>query len=168
MKPSQLAQSLKRIASEIEASKKPNKELVIRDLKNVISSMNRKANETTIYFEMPSDQDWELDFWNRIGEDPGFEQLASAFQAIGAEVDDSEGVAITFEQSKESSVRKLIDDARKGVYGDDVQTYWEAAVEQTEEQSSYGIDEAWLKEYEEYENSPEMVKSREDFVKNIP
>jgi len=39
MKPSQLAQSLKRIASGIEASKKPNKELVIRDLKNVILAM---------------------------------------------------------------------------------------------------------------------------------
>jgi len=45
MKPSQLALSLKRIASQIEASKKPNKELVIRDLKKILAAFDEGGTD---------------------------------------------------------------------------------------------------------------------------
>lgn len=42
MKPSQLVQSLKRIASKIEASKNPKRELVIRDLKKILANIDEE------------------------------------------------------------------------------------------------------------------------------
>ena len=45
MKPSQLARSLKRIASGIENSKNPKRDLVIRDLRNVILAMNSEVTD---------------------------------------------------------------------------------------------------------------------------
>jgi len=44
MKPTQVAQALLSIASKIQASKNPDKNLVARDLKKIISSVEKQAS----------------------------------------------------------------------------------------------------------------------------
>lgn len=51
MKPSDLSKELKRIASAIEASKNPSKELVARDIKQLISKI---ANESSVEEKDPA------------------------------------------------------------------------------------------------------------------
>lgn len=59
MKPSQLVQTLRRIASGIENSKQPSKELVARDLKKVALLLNQYTLKGVIYpFAHP--QIWEI------------------------------------------------------------------------------------------------------------
>ena len=53
MNPSQLAHSIKIIASGIEASKKPNKELVIRDLKKILAQTNDEESINDINLVKP-------------------------------------------------------------------------------------------------------------------
>lgn len=60
MKPSQLARSLKRIASGIESSKNPKKELVIRDLKRILAAVTKNGNDAA-----------SLLFWEALDELPG-------------------------------------------------------------------------------------------------
>ncbi len=82
---------------------------------------------TTLIMEMPGDQDWEPEFWDRLGVGPDWDRISQAFKDAGAEVEDDEDV--TFEcptQEVEQKVRQIIRDARDGVYGEDVQVYYKA------------------------------------------
>jgi len=125
MKPSELSRNLRTVAAKIDSSKKPDRNLVSRDLKRILAAIDMG----TISFEMPGDQDWDPSFWDRIGEDPGFKQLTSALASVGAKIEDSEDITVTFPADKEMQVRKILADAAKGKYGADVKTYWSAATE---------------------------------------
>ena len=80
-----------------------------------------------IVFEMPADQDWEPEYWDRIGEDPGFDQVATDIEAAGGTLEDTEDVTIECEKSAVPAILAVIEAARQGQYGADVQTYWNAA-----------------------------------------
>ena len=47
MNPSDLAQNLRRIASAIENSKNPSRELVLKDIKNVVASIHKANDQIT-------------------------------------------------------------------------------------------------------------------------
>lgn len=80
-------------------------------------------------FEMPGDQDWDTDLWQRLGVGAEWERLGRAFYNLGVEVDDTEDVVLSFDDKDEAEVRKVLEQARTGGYGPDVQAYWSAAVE---------------------------------------
>jgi hypothetical protein len=50
-KPSQISQALRRIAAKIDNSKQPSKQLVARDLKQIIAAMTKTAAMQTVIFE---------------------------------------------------------------------------------------------------------------------
>lgn len=81
-------------------------------------------------FAMPGDQDWDSDLWERLGVGGDWERLGEAFYNAGATVDDTEDISVEFDPSNEAAVRQIIEDARAGNYGPDVQTYWQAAEEE--------------------------------------
>lgn len=78
-------------------------------------------------FEMPGDQEWDSAFWERIGVGPEWDRLALDLKKAGIQVEDDEDIVLTFKKGSAPRVRKLIDAARAGEYGSDVQTYWRAA-----------------------------------------
>jgi len=55
MKPTQVAQALLNIASKIQASKNPDKNLVARDLKKIISSVEKQASGYCIIIHVHGD-----------------------------------------------------------------------------------------------------------------
>lgn len=59
MKPSQLAKSLRRIASKIEASKTPSRALVARDLRRVLANMGT-AKLIKVFFQSTAHDDAEV------------------------------------------------------------------------------------------------------------
>jgi hypothetical protein len=80
-------------------------------------------------FEMPGDQDWDADLWERLGVGGDWENIGKAFYNAGATVDDTEDITVEFDPKDEPAVRGIIDDARAGKYGPDVQAYWSQASE---------------------------------------
>ena len=84
-------------------------------------------------FEMPDDQDWDHDLWERLGVGQEWERLGRAFYNAGVEVDDTEDISLEFEEKDEAEVRKIIEAARNGNFGPDCQVYWKAAIEVEDE-----------------------------------
>ncbi len=82
-----------------------------------------------ITFEMPGDQDFDPELWDRIGDGPEWDRLAADLEAAGAEVDDTEDIVISVPRRKEKAARAIIAAARAGEYGEDVPAYWTAATE---------------------------------------
>jgi hypothetical protein len=78
-------------------------------------------------FEMPGDQDWDEGLWQRIGLGPEWDRLSAAWESLDVEVDDDEEVVLSFKKSRLPAVEKILEDARSGKYGQDVQTYWTLA-----------------------------------------
>lgn len=82
-----------------------------------------------IEFTMPGDQDFDQAFWDRMGTGPGWDKLADAFEAAGAEVEDTENITIEFKKRDEKKVREVLARVRAGEFGADAATYWNAAKE---------------------------------------
>lgn len=58
MKPSQVAQALRHIASGIDKSKKPQKALVAKEIKKIISSLSKQAAGDVIVINVSSDGEY--------------------------------------------------------------------------------------------------------------
>jgi len=78
MKPSQLASQLRRIASKIDASKNPDRTLVAKDLKKVLSSL--KTGTSSIVYRIITDEPQGICV--------GFKPSQSALDSIRAETDE--------------------------------------------------------------------------------
>ncbi len=86
----------------------------------------QKAADTLV-FDMPSDQDWPEDFWERIGVGPEWDKFNADMAAAGGTMDDTEDIVIDCLPENRHRVMGLIQAAQAGQYGPDVQLYWQSA-----------------------------------------
>jgi len=91
-----------------------------------------------ITFRMPSDQDWDPQFWDRIGIGPEWDRFANDLAKLGCEMDDDDDVVLTFPMRQEIKVRQQVRAARDGSYGQDVKQYWLAAKEKKKKRRTTG------------------------------
>ena len=80
-------------------------------------------------FEMPDDQEWDPGFWAKLGVGGDWENLGRAFYRALCQVDESEDIVLEFPRKNLDLVRKIVRDAKNGLYGPDVKTYWSKARE---------------------------------------
>lgn len=83
----------------------------------------------TLVFSMPQDQEWDDALWERLGVGEEWERLGRAFYNLGVDVEEAEDIVLEFDEADEAEVRKVIESARSGGYGEDVQRYWTSAQE---------------------------------------
>ncbi len=85
-------------------------------------------------FALRNDNDpWEEPNWS----DPGFAKLSTSLNAAGLVFVDTDeddaglplSISLTVRSGREAEIRSLLDRARAGEFGDEVQSYWKQAEE---------------------------------------
>ncbi len=102
-----------------------------------------RLSTKTLIFEMPSDQDWDSGYWQRVGVGSEWDKITADMEAAGATYEDTDDIILTCrDELAKKSVLDIIEQARNGAYGSDVQAYWkEAKMVPEENHADYGIDE---------------------------